>query len=68
MDGPKAKPSLGPGMFQWDQHYLTDLPGVDAQHHGLANIINDLGNLLLGGNINASDIHKLCQQLRYYTE
>ncbi len=68
MDGPKAKPSLVPGMLQWDQHYLTDLPGIDAQHHGLANIIHNLGNLPFGGNINASDSHKVYQQLRHYTE
>jgi hypothetical protein len=46
MNGQKAKPSLGPGMFHWDQHYLTELPGIDAQHHGLVTIINLLGNLL----------------------
>jgi diguanylate cyclase (GGDEF)-like protein/hemerythrin-like metal-binding protein len=68
MDGQKAKPSLGPGMFQWDQHYLTDLPGIDAQHHGLVNIINDLGNLLFSGAINVFDIDRLYQELKHYTE
>lgn len=63
-----AKQRLGAVTFHWDQHYLTDLPGVDAQHHGLVNIINNLGNLLISGTINVTAIDRLYQQLKHYTE
>lgn len=60
--------TLRPGTFQWDQHYLTDLPGIDAQHHGLVDIINNLGNLLFSGKIEVNDIDRLYKQLKHYTE
>jgi diguanylate cyclase (GGDEF)-like protein/hemerythrin-like metal-binding protein len=62
------KPVLRPGTFHWDEHYLTNLPGIDAQHHGLVDIINKLGNLLFSGKINIKDIDDLYQQLKHYTE
>lgn len=62
------KATLRPGTFQWDQHYLTDLPGIDAQHHGLVDIINNLGNLLFSGRIEVNDIDRLYKQLKHYTE
>jgi diguanylate cyclase (GGDEF)-like protein/hemerythrin-like metal-binding protein len=65
---PIPKPVLRPGTFHWDEHYLTNLPGIDAQHHGLVDIINKLGNLLFSGKINVEDIDDLYQQLKHYTE
>ena len=65
---PNTKPSLRPGTFHWDAHYLTDLPGVDAQHHGLVDIINNLGNLLYSGRVTVDDIDSLYRRLNHYTE
>jgi len=65
---PIPKLVLRPGTFHWDEHYLTNLPGIDAQHHGLVDIINKLGNLLFSSKINVEDIDDFYQQLKHYTE
>jgi hemerythrin len=35
--------------FEWDQGFVTGLPTVDEQHHGLVDLFNELNGSLFGG-------------------
>jgi two-component system, NtrC family, sensor kinase len=35
--------------FVWNDHFVTNLEVVDAQHHHLVDVVNQVGDLLLGG-------------------
>ncbi|MBU0482617.1 MAG: GGDEF domain-containing protein [Proteobacteria bacterium] len=54
--------------FQWGDHFLTGLPEVDAQHHYLVNIINQLSNLLTEDEIRIRDVDEIFSKLADYAE
>lgn len=55
--------------FHWDKCFETGLEMVDEQHHGLVDLINRFGELLLqGGSVALSDIEDLFGQLAAYAE
>jgi two-component system, NtrC family, sensor kinase len=35
--------------FVWNDHFITDLEVVDQQHHHLVDVVNQVGDMLLGG-------------------
>ncbi|MCF7821779.1 MAG: bacteriohemerythrin [Mariprofundaceae bacterium] len=54
--------------FHWNQHFVTQLPAVDQQHHHLVDIINEFGRLLAGNTLVFDDIEALFQQLTSYAQ
>ncbi|MEB3263758.1 MAG: GGDEF domain-containing protein [Synechococcus sp.] len=52
--------------FHWDQHFVTGLAAVDAQHHRLVDMINRLGRLLAGNQTGIADLDDLYGQLADY--
>lgn len=54
--------------FQWDTCFLTGLPTVDEQHHGLVDLINQFGDALMRSTgVRADEVEKLFQALKRYT-
>jgi diguanylate cyclase (GGDEF)-like protein/hemerythrin-like metal-binding protein/PAS domain S-box-containing protein len=57
--------------FKWDAKYETGLPEVDAQHRGLVEIINRLGDQRIGGSSPAeveATLGKLAEYARFHFE
>lgn len=53
--------------FQWSEHFITGLNGVDEQHHKLVDLINNFGNQLTNNKLVLSDINEILNQLVDYT-
>lgn len=55
--------------FHWDQHFETGLETVDQQHHGLVDLINRFGELLVqADSVSANDIEALFNELAAYAQ
>jgi len=53
--------------FIWDQRFVTGIEIVDAQHHRLVNIINQLGEVMLAGdNLSEGRMQIVFKQLSDY--
>lgn len=54
--------------FRWDQHWLTGIESVDAQHHGLVELVNELIELLAhAGTIHEKEVEAVFARLLDYT-
>jgi two-component system, NtrC family, sensor kinase len=53
--------------FVWDERFVTGIEIVDQQHHHLVDIVNQVGDMLLGGaNVTESDLQSLFKGLADY--
>ncbi|MBI4692498.1 MAG: bacteriohemerythrin [Gammaproteobacteria bacterium] len=52
--------------FVWDRHFTTDLDTVDDQHHALVDLINRLGEHLVAGPADDTDLEAIFGQLAEY--
>lgn len=54
-------------IFVWDERFVTGIDIVDQQHHHLVDVVNQVGDLLLGGNqVAESDLQSLFKDLADY--
>ncbi|MCX7150687.1 MAG: bacteriohemerythrin [Rhodocyclales bacterium] len=55
--------------FIWDQHFTTGLERVDAQHHHLVDLINQLGESLIAGEVEEPEaLQEIFGQLADYAQ
>jgi hemerythrin len=55
--------------FVWDQSFVTDLPLVDEQHHGLVDLFNELSNsLFLADDSREAVLHATFERLVAYAQ
>jgi hemerythrin-like metal-binding protein len=53
--------------FVWDERFVTGIDIVDLQHHHLVDVVNDVGDLLLGGSqVPESRVQSLFKDLADY--
>ena len=53
--------------FAWNDRFITGIAIVDEQHHHLVDVVNQVGDMLLGGNgIAESDLQSLFKDLADY--
>ena len=53
--------------FVWDQNFITGLPDVDRQHHGLVDLFNELNqSLFSGSDTSAKDLEGIFDRLLAY--
>ena len=53
--------------FVWDERFETGLPTVDQQHHHLVDVVNQLGDMLAGGDeIDEKLLQEMFHQLAQY--
>jgi hemerythrin-like metal-binding protein len=53
--------------FVWDERFVTGIDIVDRQHHHLVDMVNLVGNMLLGGgNVSEKTLQELFKQLADY--
>jgi hemerythrin-like metal-binding protein len=53
--------------FVWDERFVTGIEIVDRQHHHLVDIVNQVGDMLLGGNqVPDATLQSLFKQLADY--
>src|SRR5450759_2482577 len=55
--------------FVWDRHFTTGLELVDQQHHHLVELINQLGESLIAGEVQKpGSLHTIFDQLAEYAQ
>ena len=53
--------------FAWDQRFVTGIEIVDRQHHHLVDVVNQVGDMLLGGSdVSEQTLQSLFKQLADY--
>jgi len=53
--------------FVWDERFVTGIDIVDLQHHHLVNVVNDVGDMLLGGShVSEGQLQSLFKDLADY--
>ena len=54
--------------FHWDKYYETDVASVDAQHHKLVDLINELGNAVTRSSEKNKDMEAIIGRLADYAK
>lgn len=52
--------------FQWNRNFITGLATVDAEHHGLVDLINRLGNLVSNNQTQPQQLNEVYDELANY--
>lgn len=54
--------------FHWDKYYETEIANVDAQHHKLVDLINELGTAVTRGGGEDKDLETIISRLADYAK
>ena len=54
--------------FHWGRYYETEIASVDAQHHKLVELINELGNAVTGSSGRSKDLEAIIGRLADYAK